>query len=168
MADNNLAYDLSVYEPRESYQRKSKTQQEPKVLPKRQITVIKNPAFHVNKRFVSLLTTGAVLFAFMFALIYSKIETNRAFNQVNQLQSQLSSLQAQNSELASQYQAATALGNVEEYAQETLGLTKLDKSQIAYVEVESETVIEVVDSSGGSLLLKLSNAIKDFLEYIGL
>ncbi|MBR5121209.1 MAG: hypothetical protein IKU89_01530 [Oscillospiraceae bacterium] len=168
MADNNLAYDLSVYEPRTAYQRKAKTQQEPQILPKRQITVINNPAFHEVKKAMSYFLTGLVLLAFMCALIYSKIETNRAFNQVNQLQSQLSSLQAQNSELASQYQAATALGNVEEYAQETLGLTKLDKSQIAYVEVESETVIEVVDSSGGSVLLKLSNAIRDFLEYIGL
>ncbi len=162
MARSNLAYDLSIYEP------KPKAPARPEQAPKPEIKVTKAPAVHQKRRVRPLFITAVVAIVVLFAIISNKIEVNRSFAQLNQLQKELNALQIQNSELASQYQSATALGNVEEYAQDVLGLTKLDKSQVEYVNVEAESVIEVVSPESNDIFVKINNALQDLLEYIGL
>ena len=104
----------------------------------------------------------------MFAMLYGKVETNRLFGEVAELEQQLQSLEAENVALAAEYESRTSLKNVEEYAQNTLGLQKLDKAQIEYVEFEGDSVIEVVDTEKQNIFVRIKNWFADVCEYLGL
>ena len=56
---------------------------------------------------------------------------------------------------------------VEDYAENILGLEKLDKAQIEYVEVPNDTVIKSASTSDNNIFVKIKNWIMDALEYIG-
>ena len=57
---------------------------------------------------------------------------------------------------------------VEEYARNELGLVKLDKSQIEYVEVNNEAVANVIEQKDRSVFVRIKNWFVSVLEYIGL
>ncbi len=152
----NLAYDISVYEPK------------PKQLEAKQpqIRVKKNTNFQPQSA-KSILLTAVVVLTMMFAMLYGKVETNRLFGETAKLQEQLKTLEAENIALAAEYESRTSLKNVEEYAQNTLGLKKLDKSQIEYVEFEGNTVIEVVEMEKKNIFVIIRNWFANIYEYLG-
>ena len=101
------------------------------------------------------------------AVLYGKVESNRLFNEISSLEAQLKALEAENITLAAEYESATSVKNVEDYAQNVLGLQKLDKSQIEYVELESDTVIEVVDVQSRNVFVIIQGWFSDLCEYLG-
>ena len=145
----NLAYDFSVYEPK----------------PKQQEA--KQPQIRVKKSAKGILLTAVVVLGMMFAMLYGKVETNRLFGETAKLQEQLKALEAENVALAAEYESRTSLKNVEEYAQNTLGLKKLDKSQIEYVAFEGNTVIEVVEMEKKNIFVIIRNWFANIYEYLG-
>ena len=158
--NGNLAYDISVYEPKVKDPGQQK-QERP------QIQVRRHKAVKTQSTMGILISAAAVL-VIMFAMLYGKVETNRLFGEVAELEQQLQSLEAENVALASEYESRTSLKNVEEYAQNTLGLQKLDKAQIEYVEFEGDSVIEVVDTEKQNIFVRIKNWFADVCEYLGL
>ena len=59
------------------------------------------------------------------------------------------------------------MSKVEEYAENELGLNKLDKSQIEYVTVEADSVAKVVKAEDDNVFVKIKHWISSVLEYIG-
>ncbi len=166
MANSNLAYDLSVYEP------KPVKKQEPKTLPaqnaKPEIKVKTNA--QVDRSGISALgvfVKAAVILGILFAVLYGNVETNRLFNEITKLQNELNSLQAENISLAAEYESVTSLKNVEDYAEDVLGLKKLDKAQIEYVEMEGDKVIEIVEPADTNIFVAIRNWWNEVCEYIG-
>ncbi|MCD7804274.1 MAG: hypothetical protein LUH03_03850 [Oscillospiraceae bacterium] len=162
--DDNLAYDISVYEPKSNAQPKTQPKAEPKRKPRIEI---RHNTIALPQNLFTIFVTAAVVFAVMFALLYGKVESNRLFNEISTLESSLSELESDNASLAAEYESKTSLKTVEEYAQNVLGLEKLDKSQIEYVEVEADTVIEVVETESSNIFVILKNWFDDLFEYLG-
>lgn len=162
--DDNLAYDISVYEPKSNAQPKTQPKAEPKRKPRIEI---RHNTIALPQNLFTIFVTAAVVFAVMFALLYGKVESNRLFNEISTLESELTELESDNASLAAEYESKTSLKTVEEYAQNALGLEKLDKSQIEYVEVEADTVIEVVETESSNIFVILKNWFDDLFEYLG-
>ena len=114
-----------------------------------------------------ILVGAAVVFAMMFAMLYGKVETNRLFNEATRLEAELKALESENISLAAEYESKTSLRNVEDYAQNVLGLQKLDKSQIQYVEFEGDTVCEVVEAEKENIFVIIKNWFANLCEYLG-
>ena len=158
MPKGNLAYDLSVYEPRAKQAPKP---QEP------QIKMKKN-AGHVRKESAfKIFLKAAFILAVLCAVLYSKVESNTLFNEIHSLEQELKNLQSENITLAAEYESRTSLKNVEDYAENVLGLKKLDKSQIEYVELESDSVIEIVETEQKNIFVIIRNKINELREYLG-
>ena len=104
-----------------------------------QIRVKKNTNFQPQSA-KGILLTAVVVLGMMFAMLYGKVETNRLFGETAKLQ---------------------------EYAQNTLGLKKLDKSQIEYVAFEGNTVIEVVEMEKKNIFVIIRNWFANIYEYLG-
>ncbi len=157
----NLAYDLSVYEPRKAPE--APKQQAP------EIKVKKNPAPIARKQSAfKFFMTAAVIFAVLCAVLYGKVESNRLFGEISDLEEQLKNLQTENITLAAEYEARTSLKNVEDYAENVLGLKKLDKAQIEYVEIEGDSVIEIVDVENKNIFIRIRNWLNEIGEKLGL
>lgn len=101
-------------------------------------------------------------------MIYGRVELSSLYTQQANMQTELTQLTNENISLESELASKTGLTKVEEYAEKELGLQKLDKSQIEYVEVEKETVAEVVDSDDANMFVKIKRWFSGVLEYIGI
>lgn len=167
MANSNLAYDLSVYEPKPV--KKQDTVAAPAEAQKPAIQVKTNPKVEPLKiNMFKMFLNAMVICALIGAVLYGNVETNRLFNEISSLQSDLAALQSENIALAAEYESATSLKNVEDYAENVLGLQKLDKAQIEYVELESDTVIEIIEIENKNVFVIIKNWFADVCEYLGL
>ncbi len=157
--NSNLAYDISVYEPKPK-------RTEPKTEQQSRIQVKKGQASRVLKA-RGLLALGAAALILGLFMLCGQVEQNRLFGEISQLESEIRTLQADNAALAAEYDSIASLKNVEEYAKNTLGLTKLEKSQIEYVEFETDGVISSVDSADENIFVRLRNWLSSVGEYLG-
>lgn len=156
---SNLAYDLSVYEP--------KTKQQP-AQQQNAIKMRKNPIPMARKESAFKFAFRAFLFlAVLCAVLYGKVETNSLFREISSLESELKTLQTENITLAAEYESRTSLKNVEDYAENVLGLKKLDKAQIEYVELPGDSVIEKVEAENKNIFVRIRNFINAIREHIG-
>jgi len=84
------------------------------------------------------------------------------------LKEQISDLQARQKVLEARREQMYTLNYVENYAKNQLGMVKLDKSTITYIELENEEVTDY--TTGGStlpeILSELKNGLSIVLEYI--
>ncbi len=156
----NLAYDLSVYEPKKA--------PNPAEEKRSDIKVKKNPVPVVRRESAFKFTVRAFfILAVMCAVLYGKVESNALFNEISDLEDQLASLQSENITLAAEYEARTSLKNVEDYAENVLGLKKLDKAQIEYVEIPGDTVIEKVEIENKNIFIRIRSWFNEIKEHLG-
>ena len=165
MADRNgLAYDLSVYEP------KPKTKAKPSPAENRAANIeVNRNSGNLPKRdsaFKVLLMAFAIL-AILCYVLYGYVETNSLFREISKLETELKNLEAENITLAAEYEARTSLKNVEDYAENVLGLRKLDKTQIEYIDLPGNTVIEKIDTENRNIFIIIRNKINELREYLG-
>ena len=153
-AANNLAYDISVYEPTPKKQTQRKIEA-------RTINNVKTVS--VVK---SLLTAIAALFL-LCAILNGKVETSKLYNDAAQLEEQYQILASENARLQTEIEGKTSYGNIEEYAQNNLGLKKLDNSQKEYLEVSNNSITKVVENKDKNVLIEIRDWFYGILEYIG-
>jgi len=153
-AGNNLAYDISVYEPT------------PKKQPQRKIEVKKTSNIKPVSAVKSLFTAIAALFL-LCAMLYGKVETTKLYNDVSELENQYKILASENARMQTEIEGKTSYGNIEEYALNELGLQKIDNSQKEYIEVKNNNITKVVENQDKNVLIKIRNWFYDVLEYIG-
>lgn len=152
---NNLAFDYSAYDAEV-------------IAEEKKIKHRHNAAFLTKRNSIArFLGIAAVAMALMFSMIYGKVELSSLYEKQAKMETELTQLTSENVSLESELATKTGLSKVEEYAEKNLGLKKLDKSQIEYVEVEKDTVAEVVQPEDDNLFVKIKNWFSNALEYIG-
>lgn len=179
---SNLAYDFSVYEPKkkpDTEQNAAKTASaaaqpsaqpasRPEARRRSGISMEKNPIPMARKESAFKFAFRAFVFlAVLCAVLYGKVETNSLFNEISSLEQELKSLQTENITLAAEYESRTSLKNVEDYAENVLGLKKLDKAQIEYVELPGDSVIEIVEAENKNIFVRIRNFINEIRERLG-
>ncbi|MBR7007590.1 MAG: hypothetical protein IKH90_03040 [Ruminococcus sp.] len=122
------------------------------------------------KRFFSLkfVILCTLVCALLCVMIYGKVQISGLCAEQTQLESELTELHNGNTSLESELAQKTSMTKVEEYAEKELGLVKLDKSQIEYVEVDSDAVASVIETKDRSIFVQIKNWFASVLEYIGL
>ena len=151
MSKNNLAYDLTKYED-----------VAPEKAPK--IRVRRQRAEHVGsvpKMLVTIAAAGLLLGA----VIYGKVENAAIYSDIAKQTKYVDMLNSENVRMQSEIEEKTALQFVESYAEDVLGMQKLDKSQVEYINVSGGSVVDIPENEE-NIFVKLKNSFSDFLEYI--
>ncbi|MGN0595329.1 MAG: FtsL-like putative cell division protein [Hominimerdicola sp.] len=152
---NNLALDYSVYDQAEASE-------------KRVIKHKSNTSSRANKMMNVKFVLGlALVMSLLCAMIFGKVEISSLCAEQTTLNQQLEQLQSENVSLQSELAQKTSMTKVEEYAEGQLGLQKLDKSQIEYVEVENKPSATVIEADEQNVFVKIKNWFSSVLEYIG-
>lgn len=152
---NNLALDYSVYDQAEASE-------------KRVIKHKSNTASRTNKMMNVKFVLGlALVMSLLCAMIFGKVEISSLCAEQTTLNQQLEQLQSENVSLQSELAQKTSMTKVEEYAEGQLGLQKLDKSQIEYVEVENKPSATVIEADEQNIFVQIKNWFSSVLEYIG-
>ncbi len=153
-AVNNLAYDISVYEPN------------PKKQPQRKIEV-KKVAKVKQVSAVKSLLLGFAAMVLLCAMLYGKVETSKLYKQTAQLSKQYDMLTSENARMQSEIESKISLNKIDTYATNKLGLQKLDKSQTEYLSIQKSDVTKVVKDENKNVLLIIKDWFSNVLEYIG-
>ncbi len=109
----------------------------------------------------------AALLAFLifFLVIYGRVETNQLYRLISQQNELLEIAQSENVRMRSELEGQMTLKNVEEYAEQVLGLQKLDNSQIKYVETQTDDIVEIPEEDK-NLFTEIVDKFNGFVEYI--
>ncbi len=151
MSKNNLAYDLTKYED-----------VAPEKAPK--IRVRRQRAEHVGSA-PKMIVTAAAAGLLLGAVIYGKFENAAVYAEVTEQTKAVEMLAGENVRMQSELEEKTALESVESYAEDILGMQKLDKSQIEYVSISNGSEVDIPETED-NIFVKIKNAFSDFLEYI--
>jgi cell division protein FtsL len=108
--------------------------------------------------FISLLAA-----ALLGLVIYSLDKRNTMYNKVSALNEKLDSAEAENVRLQSELDSKMSAKNIEEYAQ-SLGMVKLNSSQIFYVKTQTGDVVTIPEQEKG-LIAKIKSLFDKCVEY---
>lgn len=176
MAGSNVAYkyndpenyDYHEDDPLESHEEKSNAENA-----RKKIELKKSTSVHENKEqvveskngsvltiiFVSLM--AAVLFG---SVIYTLDSRNTVYNKVTSLNKQLSLAEAENVRLQSELESKMSAKNVEDYAENVLGMKKMDSSQIKYIKTQTDDVVNIPEQKKG-FFAKVKGFFESCVEY---
>lgn len=157
---SNLAYDFSRFDVEEQQERR----QEEK---RAEIKVIKSSKERSGSIATGLLVVASVI-AVMFSMIYGKVSESEWSKKVVEQSNALSIAQSENARLQNELYSTVTLNYIENYATETLGLSKVSRTQVEYLNINTENLIEVnTEAQNTNIFVTIKNTFSDILEYLG-
>lgn len=116
---------------------------------------------------VRLIMAAALVVAIATVMIYSQVVLTELTAETNEYESMIGTLNTEYMRLGSELEASTSIKTLEESAEKNLGLSKIDSSQIEYVNLTGEDEITVA-RTGGKYLLKeyWQEFVNKALEYL--
>ncbi len=112
----------------------------------------------------SIVLVSALAVVMLGTVIYSFDRRNTMYNKVSSLNSELNFAEAENVRLQSELDSKMSAKNVEDYAENVLGMKKIDSSQIQYIEIQTDDVVNIPEQDE-SLLAKLKRLFDTCVEY---
>lgn len=112
----------------------------------------------------SIIVVAALAVVMFGAVIYSFDRRNTMYNKVSDLNNELNVAEAENVRLQSELDSKMSAKNVEDYAENVLGMQKIDSSQIQYIEIQTDDVVSIPEQDE-SLAAKLKRLFDACVEY---
>ena len=162
--NSNLAYDLSRFDSRERERRERQRKKEAEAH-KMYLAPVATPAKSGAK--LKAFIVIAALFAAFYAVNYYNTKKDDTYRQVVEQQEILNAVTDDNALLQSRLDAKANIGYIEQYAKETLKMSKVGSAQKKYISVNTESLIEVEKDDSEGFLGSIKKGFKSFLEYIG-
>lgn len=122
---------------------------------------------HRNKKTSSIgvVLSAIVVTILLFLLIYGKVQVSALYTQIADEKASVDILQSENVRMQTEIEANMSLKNVENYAEDILGLKKLDKSQITYIQIQNQDLVEVVETEQ-NIFVVLKEKFNNIIEYL--
>ena len=160
---SNLAYDLyrdnTAHKEREVHERDRERREREMKLNK--------PSVSRSGSKAKILFCGLMAFGVLWAVNVQNTRVDDAARRVDDQRALLSEAQDQNSLLQSRLDTKANISYIEDYAGNELGMTKVTNSQIKYLNVNTESLIEVTPDGSSSIFSAVADWFGDLLEYIG-
>ncbi len=112
----------------------------------------------------SIILVSALAAAMLGTVIYSLDRRNTMYNKVSALNEELDLAQAENVRLQSELDSKLSAKNVEDYAENVLGMRKIDSSQIKYIEIQTDDVVKIPQQDD-SFVAKIKKFFDSCVEY---
>lgn len=97
-------------------------------------------------------------------VVYSLDRRSTMYSKVTALNDELTLAQAENVRLQAALESEISAKNVEAYAEDVLGMQKIDSSQIKYIEIQTDDVVNIPEQDEG-ILDKIGNFFESCVEY---
>ncbi len=155
----SAAYDLALFD---TAQRK----EQPQKAEKPELKMVESSAAKAGKPVALVLIAGLFLAVFIMFL-YSKATLSELNLKINSETQALENAQSINTALTAQLSGSVSIENVEQYAQEELGMQKINSAQERYVEMNTGTMTETASDTEENIFVVIQNWFGDVLEYLG-
>ena len=159
----NVAYDLSRFEPRSNAVRKpEEPPASPKTAPQKKKKAQKKQLSPLAV--LKWATVSGLVMAALLAVMVSNLTLNELDQQISASQNQLNVAKSEYVSLNMELESRTSLQNVEDYAVNKLGLEKIGQYQIQYVRLAQQDKVEL--SNDGNLAVNFFDGlINRIVEY---
>lgn len=176
MAESNVAYKYNEHENndyQEEYNPESPKENADAKRARQNIELKKNNINHDNASYAGESKTGSVLTIILVSIvaaalfgsvIYTLDRRNTVYNKVTSLNKQLSLAEAENVRLQSELESKMSAKNVEDYAENVLGMKKMDSSQIKYIKIQTDDVVNIPEQEKG-FFAKVKGFFENCVEY---
>ena len=156
---HNLAYDYDGYDREENEAKENSSEKEPVRAPR--------TSPHRKASIIRYFTVAAAALALLCFMIYGRVELSSLYTQQSELEAELSRLRSENVALETELAQKNGLTQAESYAENQLGLKKLEKYQIEYVEVPKPDLAEAAAPGEDNIFVRIKKWFMGMLEYIG-
>lgn len=106
----------------------------------------------------------AIVLGLIISVLYSHAKLTELSGQINAVNAELAAAQSEYDYLSTKMSDITSRASLQEVAEGQLGLVKLDPSQITYVQLEDQSVIEKSTNKAGRLLDEVRTAALNLLD----
>ena len=110
-----------------------------------------------------LVLAAALLLGLIVSVVYSQAKITELNGEINEAKTQLTAAQSEYDYLATQMSNITSRTSLQQVAEGELGLVPADPSQVTYVELETESVIEKTGSDAAQALSDVGTAALSLL-----
>ena len=136
--------------------------------PRPQVRVVRggNRGLQRARRFAQAtlrILAAAILLGLVVSVLYSHAKLTELSGEINTVNTELTAAQSEYDYLSTKMSDITSRASLQEVAEGQLGLVKLDPSQITYVQLEDQSVIEKSTSSTGQLFAQVRTAALSLL-----
>lgn len=94
----------------------------------------------------------ALLLGLIVSVVYSQAKITELNGKINEARTDLTAAQSEYDYLSAQMSEITSRSSLQQVAEGELGLVQLDPSQVTYIQLEDENVIEKSSGGAGALL----------------
>ena len=149
------AYDLELFENRAQR-------------PRAKVRAVRGrkKASRLNLQTVKTVAVAVVMAALVVGFLYSQATITELTVDIQNVQSDLVNEQSTYNYLSGVLDSKTSLRNVEQIAAGELGLVKVDRSQVTYFSLESESVITRPETAAKKITEFLSTGLLSLMEYL--
>ncbi len=161
-SNSNLAYDLSLFDVDEELERKKEKKREEKS----KIQITEKKAVARNGNVFTIVISAVACIAVAFAILYSKVELADYTAMISEVKTELEEARRDNNRLNAELDSMVTLDNVENIAASELGLQKTQNSQINFVTLNTEEMVEVAQTDA-NIFVSIKDWFYDVLEYLG-
>lgn len=105
----------------------------------------------------------ALLLGLIVSVVYSQAKITELNGKINEARTDLIAAQSEYDYLSAQMSEITSRSSLQQVAEGELGLVQLDPSQVTYIQLEDENVIEKSSGGAGALLADVRTAALSLL-----
>ena len=154
------AYEMSLFEPKQAEIVELKPNKKQLKAQRRRAKIQK------ILNIVVAAVVSAVVIGVVGVTLTSRAQLNEMNSVINEKQEELKTLQEEYKRLKSDLDQKTSAQAVEDYAENVLGMQKIESNQIQYITVEDSDKVEVNETEDTGVLQKIGGAISDFFAYL--
>lgn len=114
---------------------------------------------------VKVILGAVVCFALLAAVILSNVQQLQLTNEIASKQKEYTDLQSENVRMQTELAGKASNKNVQEYAENVLGMHVLNPSQVEYIQIQTADVVEIPEEEQ-SIFVKIKNAFDNFVAYM--
>ena len=107
---------------------------------------------------------AALLLGLIFSVVHSQARITELNGQINDTRTDLTAAQSEYDYLSTKMSDITIDASLQDVAEGQLGLVKAEQSQITYIQLEEQSVIEKTGSDAGRVLVGIRTAALNLLD----
>ena len=107
---------------------------------------------------------AALLLGLIFSVVHSQARITELNGQINDTRTDLTAAQSEYDYLSTKMSDITSRASLQDVAEGQLGLVKAEQSQITYIQLEEQSVIEKTGSDAGRVLVGIGTAALKLLD----
>lgn len=111
------------------------------------------------------ITLGILTGVLIGTVIYGRVQINEIYTKISALQTEYDDLTAKNVSMRSEMEGKMTVKNIQEYAENVLGLRSLNQSQITYIQLQTEDEV-IITEPEENFFVRINDKLVGFWEFL--